>query len=205
MNNPYEILGVKENASDEEIKRAYRELAKKYHPDQYGDNPLKNLAEERMRDINEAYDYLTKNKGNSRNNYQTSSQNYNNTNSNSSQNPQYQSIRMDIQRGNFNAAEEKLKRSNVKDAEWNFLMGIVSLRKGWYSQGFNYLSTATRLDPGNPEYRQAFNEVNSNYNSYRQPYNNRGTSDNDLCTICGTLWCLDSICDCFGGDLIPCC
>ena len=48
MINPYEVLGIKEGASQDEIKRAYRELAKKYHPDQYGNNPLRNLAEETM-------------------------------------------------------------------------------------------------------------------------------------------------------------
>ena len=61
MRNPYEVLEIKENSSAEEIKKAYRELAKKYHPDQYGDNPLKDLAGEKMRELNEAYDYLTKN------------------------------------------------------------------------------------------------------------------------------------------------
>lgn len=38
MQNPYEVLGLKEGASIEEVKRAYRELVKKYHPDQYADN-----------------------------------------------------------------------------------------------------------------------------------------------------------------------
>ena len=60
MNDPYSVLGVDSNASDEEIKRAYRELARKYHPDNYQNNPLADLAEEKMKEINEAYDAINK-------------------------------------------------------------------------------------------------------------------------------------------------
>lgn len=56
MTDPYKVLGVSPNASDDEIKTAYRQLAKKYHPDNYVNNPLSDLAEEKMREINEAYD-----------------------------------------------------------------------------------------------------------------------------------------------------
>ena len=61
MKNPYEVLGIREGASEDEIKKAYRELVKKYHPDQYRDNPLSKLAEEKLREVNEAYDHLMKN------------------------------------------------------------------------------------------------------------------------------------------------
>ena len=60
MNDPYKILGVSPTATDEEIKKAYRKLAVKYHPDNYVDNPLADLAEERMKEINEAYDRIQK-------------------------------------------------------------------------------------------------------------------------------------------------
>ena len=67
--NPYEVLGISENASEEEIKKAYKELVKKYHPDKYQDNPLSELAEEKLQEVNEAYDMLMKKGGSSSYNY----------------------------------------------------------------------------------------------------------------------------------------
>jgi len=196
MRNPYEILGIKENATKDEIKKAYRELAKKYHPDQYGANPLKDLAEDKMRELNEAYDYLMKNS--------SDSSGFNNSKSSYSNPNIYQSIRMDVQNGNYEAAESKLNNINVRDAEWNYLSGIVFHRKGWYDAAYNNLSTACRLDPSNMEYREALSRINNKNDFFRDSY--RGTRrDPDLCNICTTLWCMDTCCECSGGDLISCC
>ena len=60
MNDPYSVLGITPEATDEEVKQAYRTLARKYHPDNYQNNPLADLAEEKMKEINEAYEAITK-------------------------------------------------------------------------------------------------------------------------------------------------
>jgi molecular chaperone DnaJ len=207
MRNPYEVIGVKENASMDEIKKAYRQQARKYHPDQYGDNPLKDLAEEKMRELNEAYDYLEKNsstnnssKNNSSNNY-SSSQN----SGNSSSGYDYNKIRMDIRSGNLSSAEQTLNNIKIHDAEWNYLMGLLYIQKGWQDAGFRYVSTAAKMSPSNQEYRDTLNFINTKNNSYRQQYYGNRNSDPDFCNICMNLWCLDTFCECFGGDLIGCC
>ena len=63
MTNPYKVLGVNEGATNEEIRAAYLSLVKKYHPDKYTDPDMKQLANEKLKEINEAYDQLTKNPG----------------------------------------------------------------------------------------------------------------------------------------------
>ena len=72
MRDPYTVLGVSSNASDQEIKKAYRELARKYHPDNYVDNPLADLAEEKMKEINEAYEAIQKQRSGGGGSYQSS-------------------------------------------------------------------------------------------------------------------------------------
>ncbi len=68
--NPYDILGIPRTASEAEVKRAYRELVKKYHPDKYKDNPLEDLAKEKLQEINQAYDsIMSANKNNTNSQY----------------------------------------------------------------------------------------------------------------------------------------
>ena len=60
MNDPYQVLGVPETATDAEVRKAYLNLARKYHPDNYHDSPLADLAQEKMKEINAAYEQITK-------------------------------------------------------------------------------------------------------------------------------------------------
>ena len=73
MNDPYSVLGITPEATDEEVKQAYRTLARKYHPDNYQNNPLADLAEEKMKEINEAYEAITKMRAGGGGGYQSSS------------------------------------------------------------------------------------------------------------------------------------
>ncbi|KPU43603.1 chaperone protein DnaJ [Oxobacter pfennigii] len=209
MKNPYEVLGINQGASEDEIKRAYRELVKKYHPDQYRDNPLSKLAEEKLKEINEAYDYLIKNKGTFHESHDNNSTNggYSNTNST---NGEFARIRILINSGNIVEAEKLLDASSLKNAEWHYLKGVINVKKGWYSEGYTYLQTAVSMDPNNFEYRAALNNLNRSTRTYTsRPYSGTqrgGYNDGpDMCTICQWLYCADCCCECMGGDFINCC
>lgn len=202
--NPYEVLGVKQGASQEEIKSAYRKLVKKYHPDQYGDNPLKELAQEKLAEVNKAYDMLKN--GNTSGSY--SSNSYSNTNNNSytysNNSSVYAEVRRLIQMRNTGLAESKLNSISNRDAEWYFLNGLIMLNKGWFDSALQNIERACTMDPNNFEYRQTLNQLRMRTRSYGQPYRTAQGGMN-TCDCCMNLWCLDSLCECFGGDIIGCC
>ena len=200
--NPHEILGIKPGATQEEIKSAYRKLIKQYHPDQYGDNPLRELADEKMREINSAYDQLTKGNGKSNSSYSNSS----NSTGNSNDTYDLSEVRRLIQGRQFSAAEAKLNSINNKNAEWNFLYGVVLSNKGWYDGALKHLQAAVNMDPNNFEYKQALNSINQRGQSYGGNfYRQTGRNNSNGLDCCINLWCLDSLCECAGGDLIGCC
>lgn len=200
MKNPYEVLGIKEGASEEEIRRAYKELARKYHPDKYANNPLSDLAEEKMKEINEAYNYLMKNKGSYSGDYSRGHDSYQ-----GHAGSIYARVRNLINQGNIMAAERLLKENQTGEAEWYFLSGLISLRKGWYDQGYQQISRAAAMDPSNPEYRFTLNNLHRQNAAYRSRRGNMDSDNCDACDFCTCLLCSDCCCECMGGDLISCC
>ena len=199
MKDPYQILGVTRNATDDEIKDAYRKLAKKYHPDNYGDNPLSDLAEEKMQEINEAYDAIVNMRKGGRNHSTSGTENTS---------TDFPEVRNLIRNGRIEEALEILDGvpPHQRNAEWYFLNGTVLYRRGWFDQAFTSFTTASRMDPSNMEYRTAV--MNAQKQASRQsgnPYRSyTGTSCNS-CDICQALICADCCCECMGGDCIRCC
>ena len=212
MNDPYQILGVPETATDEDIKKAYRDLARKYHPDNYHDNPLADLAQEKMKDINAAYEQITRERsgrGSGNSSYGsygsggTAYQRQQYSSQSSTGSSVLQQVRMAINSGNLSRAEALLANYADHNAEWNFLKGAVCYRRGWMDEAKRYYQTACQMDPSNAEYQSALDFMeNANRTAYRPDGGSFGT---ELCggNPCLTLCCLYTLCN--GGGYFFCC
>lgn len=201
MKDPYSLLGVDKNATDEQVKAAYRDMARKFHPDNFNDNPAAvEMANEKMKEINEAYDQIInsrKNKGRSAgsgygNNWgagqQSASSNFND-------------VRRMINNGQFEQAQEILDGvpPEKRDAEWYFLNGCVLYRRGWFDAAYTSMATACRMDPSNMEYRAALNQMQrgrNGYAAYGRGYNGSNNGECTMCDICTGLICADMCCRC---------
>ena len=208
MRDPYQVLGVPSTATDEEVKKAYRDLARKYHPDNYHDNPLADLAQERMKEINEAYEAVQSQRKAQRSGgysasgagYGTGYGGYQSAYQGSYQgSSRYQRVRMAISSGDLNLAEELLNAQTNHDAEWNFLKGAICYRRGWLDEARRYYQTAVTMAPDNPEYQRALDILEGRGAAYRPDgYGNvtTGTCGNSDCLrLCGATLCCN-VCFC---------
>lgn len=194
--DPYEVLGVRQGASEEEIKAAYKELVKKYHPDKYQNNPLSDLAEEKLQEVNEAYDMLMgKNSGNSGygNGSYGSGGGYGSAGNRSAE---FNQVRRNIDMGNLQGAEEILNRIPKRNAEWMFLSGMLSYRKGWYDDAVNKVQQAVNMEPHNSEYQQALGQMMNVGRSYQNTAYGRGfnSTEDAFCKALQCYCCLDMCC-----------
>lgn len=196
MKNPYDILGITPNATNEEVKSAYRALAKKYHPDNYVDSPIADLAQSKMQDINWAYDEILKERttqggSNSQKTYTSGS--YQGSG-------EYSRVRVMINNGDINGAESILNgvKKDERNAEWYFLKGCVLTRRGYYFDAIKFIDKACTMAPDNQEYSTMRDNLRAQSTGYgNQPQGNVGGCN--MCDVCSTLICLDCLCGGNGG------
>ena len=201
MSDPYKVLGISPNASDDEVKTVYRELARKYHPDSYVGNPLSDLAAEKMKEINEAYDtVMSMRRGGQNASYQSGS---------AGQSSQFWDIRRLINAGRITEAEELLDGvpRQIRDGEWHFLKGSIQYSRGWMEQAYENFARAVEINPNNREYQAALGQLQWQRANGRPQnvYHTGSVGGCSLCDVCTTLYCADCCCECMGGDLIRCC
>lgn len=169
--DPYKILGVSPDFSDEEIKAEYRSLVKKYHPDKYSNSPLADEADEKMKEINFAYEQIKKErKENPKNNPKYDKYSYDEKNTKSISDE----IKTLMKQGRYTESEEILGNipPTKRNSEWYYTMGVISFERHHLEEAFNYISTAYHLSPDNQEYKLFFDKIKE----YRRGFNKK--SDN---------------------------
>ena len=228
--NPYDVLKVSPNASDDEIKKAYRELSRKYHPDTNVNNPLADLAEEKFKEIQEAYNTIMKereqgssyNYGNSSTNSYNShsgsySYGYGNNNyggyqkshsSSEQQSVEMQAVYNFINNRHFQDALNVLNRMSARGAQWYYLSAVANMGLGNNILAKDHAAQAVNMEPNNLQYRQLLNQLSWNSqryqsNSYGGNYANRNSSCGTG-NMCCDLWLMDTLCECMGGDMCSC-
>jgi curved DNA-binding protein CbpA len=204
MRDPYKVLGVSRNASDEEIKKAYRDLARKYHPDNYQNNPLADLAQEKMKEINEAYDTITRGRAGGAgggSEYYSSGASDGGFNSGGGYggNSDFIRARQAIASGNLNLAESILNQ-HQDEAQNGIPNGEPKLPPRQVRTGGVRLRRAVELDPGNMEYRQALKYMQSGGRFYRPV--TRTAWKRTRFAAAGISYAGRCCCECMGGDLI---
>ena len=213
MKDPYSILGITSDATDEEVKNAYRALARKYHPDNYGDdNPLKELANEKMQEINSAYDEIQRMRSAGGSSYKGNGTYYQSYSGRGSTSGVYYEIRNLINSKRFFEAERRIAEIPISDrtAEWHYLNSVLLMHRGNVNDAMRELEMACSMEPGNLEYQKAKEMFNTTSRGYGSTYYGgsggyrRRSSSDDACDCCMKLICLDCLCECMGADLIRC-
>lgn len=194
--DPYKVLGVSPDADEETIKKAYRSLVKKYHPDRYANSPMADMATEKLKEINKAYDMITNKKNESRNEYGGYYSGYGGAQYSRNYSVSYESVRMLISMHRLSEAEAMLSQL-PQNAEWNYLMGLICINRGWYDRGREYIKKAVSMDPANLEYSQTLNSFNAqsrDFKTYRTEYIDCCGANPLLSCLCTSVVCSRCCC-----------
>lgn len=193
MNKKYfDILNLNENATLDDVRNSYQKLISFYNSQMINNNSNFDQINQKILELNSAYDYLINNVFNYSSNDEIL----------------FAQVKELINSNSLDDAREKLWKISNRNAEWNYLMGQIYYKEGWYDKSKSHFKIAYNLEPNNIEYSKAYNSFNNSNAQFKQNYYKRTSFGNDMgccCDTCCTLLCIDSCCECCGCDFIACC
>ena len=204
MTDPYQVLGVSRGASDEEIKKAYRALSRKYHPDANVNNPNRDEAEEHFKEVQQAYDQIMKEKQQGGGygyggGYSSNSGGYSYAGSHGfgqNESPKMQAAANYIRNRCFKEALHVLDGISDRTARWYYYSAIANAGSGNNVTAKEHASQAVNMEPSNMEYRQLQQQLEfggtwyqSRGGEYERPYS--GSSG-----WCMSMLLLNLLCNC---------
>ena len=200
MFDPYSVLGVSQDASDEEIKKAYRRLSRKYHPDANINNPDKDKAEEKFKEVQQAYDQIMK----EREYGSRGAGSYGGFGGFGQQSGGYEdeeSIRRRaaanfIQSGHYQEAVNVLQSLSQRNGEWYYLSSMANMGLGNNVNARNDIEQAIRLDPGNAQYQMLWQQLQSGRQWYGSMAGGYGRPEMSMDNICCQILALNMMCGC---------
>ena len=213
MFDPYSVLGVSRDASDEEIKKAYRRLSRKYHPDANINNPNKAQAEEKFKEVQQAYDQIMKER-------EYGSSSYGGYNGggfggfggqSAAGYQDEESIRGQaasnyIQNGHYQEAMNVLSSLKQRNGQWYYLSSIANMGLGNNMNALSDIREAVRLEPDNMQYRMMLQRMESGGTWYQEQQNPFGGMPADGDNFCMKLCLANMACSiCCPGSGILCC
>ncbi len=210
ISDPYKVLGVGANASTDEVKKAYRDLSRKYHPDSYVDNPLSGLAEEKFKEVQEAYKMIMEQRERGGDSFGSRSGNGYASGGSAGNDPvELTAVHNYIASRHYREALDVLNGISNRTARWYYYHALANAGIGNNYEAVNSAKTANSMEPGNAEYSRLVNQLQWGARSYQQsPYGQGapGTGGAGCGTgnFCCDLWCADTLCECMGGDLCGC-
>ena len=192
IEDPYKVLGVSPNASDEEIKQAYRRLAKQYHPDR---NPGDQEAAKKMQEVNAAYEQIKNPDHSYRGHGESSYGHYGPAGMD-----QYQKAAMNYLRyRRFQEALNALNQSTNRDAQWYYLSALANNGVGNQVTALEHIRRAVSMDPHNQEYVHAMSMIQSGGYGYAQNTQGYGGGyAGSFCTDLCLCYAMSLCCPCNG-------
>ena len=181
-------------------------MSRKYHPDSYTNNPLSDLAEEKFKEVQEAYDQIMKQRENGgyQGGFSGQQSGYSYSGNSGDANVQMQAVASYINARHYREALNVLNGISNRNAQWYYYSAAANYGMGNNIVAMQHAQQAAAMEPNNPEYANMVNQMqwrgqryqNTGYGYGRQSY---GTGN-----LCCDLWCADTLCECMGGDLCTC-